>query len=96
MDIVHLYPFENTSKLEDIEQTPSLFPILDDEGTLFIGIENLTPGGNLSLLFQLAEATANSEMVRANIQWHYLSNYIWVELLPGFNIIDDGNQQNWL
>ncbi|GAA4272692.1 hypothetical protein U6A24_08055 [Aquimarina gracilis] len=87
--IIHLYPFDNTSRHEDIQQNPSLFPILIDDGTLFIGIENLTPGGTLSILFQLAEATANSEMERAEINWHYLSNNKWVELLPDFNIISD-------
>lgn len=89
MDIVHLYPFENTSKFEDIEQGPTLFPLINEEGTLFLGIENLTLGGNVSLLFQLAEATADSEMNRAKVNWHYLSNNNWVPLLPDFNIISD-------
>lgn len=89
MEIVHLYPFENTSKHEDIEQTPTLFPYFDDEGTLFIGIEEITPGGSLSLLFQLAEATADSEQDRADIHWHYLANNNWVELLPEFDVISD-------
>lgn len=89
MEIVHLYPFENTSKSEDIEQNPTLFPYFDDEGTLFIGIEELTPGGSLSLLFQLAEATADSEQDRAKINWHYLSNNAWVALLPDFDVISD-------
>ncbi|MDT7828242.1 hypothetical protein RQM65_06165 [Pricia sp. S334] len=88
--ITHLYPFENTSKGEDIEQVPTLFPYFDDEGTLFIGLEALTPGGNLSLLFQLAEATADSEQDRAHIDWHYLTGNTWVQLLPDFDVIDDG------
>lgn len=89
IDIIHLYPFTNTSKFEDIKNNPTLFPFHDKEGALFIGIEDLTPGGNLSMLFQLAEATANSEMDRAKIHWEYLSNNNWIELLPDFNIISD-------
>lgn len=89
MEIVHLYPFEKTSKGEDIQQNPTLFPYFDDEGTLFIGIEELTPGGSLSILFQLAEATADSEQDRAKINWHYLSNNAWVALLPDFDVISD-------
>ncbi len=89
MHIIHLHPFENTSKLEDINDTPTLFPFIDKEGTLFIGIENLIPGGNLSILFQLAEATANSEMDRAEIDWHYLKNNNWEILKPDFDIISD-------
>jgi len=89
LEIVHLYPYENTSKGEDIEQNPTLFPYFDAQGTLFIGIENMTPGGNLSLLFQLAEATANSESNRAEIKWHYLSNNQWIPLRTDFNVISD-------
>ncbi len=90
MDIIHLYPFENTSKYEDIDQGDvTLFPEINEEGTLLIGIENVTPGSTLSILFQLAEATANSEMDRAQINWYYLRNNTWVELLQDFNIISD-------
>lgn len=90
MELVHLYPFENTSKFENIEKEPTLFPYFNDEGNLFIGLDNLTSGGNLSLLFQLAEATADSEINRATINWHYLTNNSWRPLLPGFDIISDG------
>ncbi len=90
IDIIHLYPFEKTSKLEDIEQQPTLFPYFNDEGTLFIGFENCSPGGNLSLLFQLAEATADSESDRAKIAWHYLGGNQWKKLLQDFDIIADG------
>ncbi|MBP0904185.1 hypothetical protein ACFSKN_08110 [Mariniflexile gromovii] len=89
IDIIHLYPYENTSKFEDIEQNPTLFPFFDDEGTLFIGIENITPGGTLSILFQLAEATADSEQDRADIHWYYLSNNKWIKLLSDFDVISD-------
>ncbi len=89
IDIVHLYPYENTSKVEVIDQNPTLFPFHDNDGTLFVGIDELVPGGNLSILFQLAEATAESEMDRAIINWHYLSNNNWLDLKPDFNIISD-------
>ncbi|MCD2257712.1 baseplate J/gp47 family protein [Psychroserpens luteolus] len=89
MDIIHLYPYENTSKHEDIEQSPTLFPYFDAEGTLFIGIENITKGGNLSILFQLAEATANSELDRAQVDWAYLSENKWKPLAYDFDIISD-------
>lgn len=90
IDIVHLYPYENTSKHEDITASPALLPFFDDEGTLFIGIENLIPGGQLSILFQLAETTADSEADKATILWQYLSENVWKELRPGFEVISDG------
>ena len=89
IDIIHLYPFDNTSKFEDISQDPPLFPTHVEMGTLFIGFENLKPLANLSLLFQLAEATADSEMNRAITKWHYLSNNSWKELRPDFDVVTD-------
>ena len=89
IEIIHLYPYENTSKQEDIAQNPTLFPYFDDEGTLFIGIEELSPSSNLSLLFQLAEATADSEQDRAKIDWYYLTNNQWIPLRTDFEIISD-------
>jgi hypothetical protein len=68
---------------------PTLFPYFGHEGTLFIGIENLTPGANLSVLFQLAEATADSEQNRAKVDWYYLSNNEWIVLQPDFDVISD-------
>src|SRR5690554_5666364 len=89
IEIVHLYPFENTSRREDIEGNPTLLPHFDDEGTLFIGLENITIGGQLSILFQLAEATADSEENRAKIEWHYLTHNTWKTLRPDFDVIND-------
>ena len=89
MELLHLYPYENTSKHENIEESPTLLPYFEDEGSLFIGLEEVIAGGNLSLLFQLAEATADSEQNRAKINWYYLSNNSWKPLLPDFDIISD-------
>ena len=92
IQLIHLYPFENTHKLESIETTPTLLPSYTDEGTLFIGLEKAVPGATLNLLFQLAEATANSEAegLDEKIKWHYLHNNSWDNpLRPGFEIIED-------
>ena len=89
IDIIHLYPFDNTSKHEDILNKPTLFPYFDDEGTLYIGIENITAGGQLSILFQLAETTADSETDRAKVEWAYLSSNAWKPMREGFEVISD-------
>ena len=89
IELIHLYPYEGTYKHEDIEVSPTLFPYFNDEGTLFIGLKDLRPGANLNLLFQLAEATADSELDRAQVVWHYLSNNQWIPLRDGFEIIAD-------
>ena len=89
IDLVHLYPFEQTSKFENLETSPTLLPTFTDEGTLFIGLKDLRPGANLNLLLQLAEATADSERNRAVINWNYLTGNRWLQLRTGFELIDD-------
>ena len=90
LEFFHLYPFENTHKKEEATLQPALFPTHCDQGSLFIGLKQLVPGNNLNLLFQLAEATANSEADRADVQWQYLAANQWRPLRPGFEVLDDG------
>ncbi|MBK8194089.1 MAG: baseplate J/gp47 family protein [Lewinellaceae bacterium] len=89
IDFVHLYPYENTNKVEDITKTPCLLPTFRDEGTLYIGLNKLQPGGSLNLLFQLAEATADTEQDRADVRWYYLTGNHWLPLRKGFEVIAD-------
>ncbi|SHE51775.1 baseplate J/gp47 family protein [Pedobacter caeni] len=89
IDLIHLYPYENTFKSEELEQQPALFPTFCDEGSLYLGLKDLQPGSNLNVLFQLAEATADSESDRVNVQWHYLENNFWKPLREGFEVLDD-------
>ena len=89
IDLIHLYPYEGTYKHETITQQPTLLPTFCDEGTLFLGLKDLVPGSNLNLLFQLAEATADSEADPEDVRWHYLDNNQWKALRPGFEVLDD-------
>ena len=89
IDLIHLYPFPNTYKPEELELQPALFPTFCEEGTLFIGLKDLQPGSNLNLLFQLAEATADSESERVEVQWYYLENNSWKALRKGFEVLED-------
>jgi len=90
IQLIHLYPFESTYSLEDITTAPSLLPVFTDEGTLFIALDNITKGNVLNLLFNMAEATANTEMSKPKINWSYLSSNIWKDLKPGFGVSNDG------
>lgn len=89
IDLIHLYPYANTYKTEITAQQPTLFPTFCDEGNLFLGIKDLVPGSNVHILFQLAEATADSESEREELQWYYLENNNWKQLRPGFEILND-------
>lgn len=60
------------------------------QGNLYLGIENLNPPQNLSLLFHLAEGSANDEEGEPPIvHWSYLSNNEW-RPLPDDYLISDG------
>jgi hypothetical protein len=52
----------------------------DSEGELYLGISGLSPPQNLSLLFQVADGTANPLAPKPNphIAWSYLKNNEWV------------------
>ncbi len=85
----HLYPFDNSHREESLEASPTLLNYIDNEGSLYLGFESLTPGAGLHLLFQLAEATADSECPKAQLNWYYLKQNNWFELRPGFEIVED-------
>ncbi len=89
INLIHLYPYKNTHKAVDIQNEPSLFPVFCDEGTLFLGLKELVPGTIVNILFQLAEATADTESEKAELHWHYLDNNEWKALRNGFEILDD-------
>jgi hypothetical protein len=89
VQLLHLYPFENTFKEEVLDLQPPLLPVFCDEGTLFVGLDRLQPYGNLNLLFQLAEATADSESEKAEVEWFYLSSNTWKRLRKGFEVLND-------
>jgi hypothetical protein len=76
-----------TEKLEGAANQYS--GLLQEEGMLFIGIENLKPLQSLSLLFQLAEGSAEDEdNDPPAIHWSYLINNEW-RPLKGENIVAD-------
>lgn len=89
IDLIHLYPYEGCFKPEELQQSPMLFPGFCDEGNLYIGLEGLVPGSNLSMLLQFAEATADSESDREKPVWYYLENNRWKLMREGFEILGD-------
>jgi hypothetical protein len=87
--LIHLYPYTGTYKQEEIRLNPPLLPTFCDEGTLFLGLKDLVPGENLNLLFQLAEATSDSESDPQDLNWYYLVNNGWQPLRNKFEVLDD-------
>ncbi|HLP10607.1 MAG TPA: hypothetical protein VK177_01680, partial [Flavobacteriales bacterium] len=73
-----------------VKTSPSitLLPVFNDEGTLYIGITNLTPPQNLSVLFKVAEGSADPDLPKQNVNWSYLRDNEWIDF-PKFNILSD-------
>lgn len=93
----HLHPFEASNR-EYFDYDPtvdnpinSLLPPFTDEGALYIGLQNYTPGSNLQLLFQLAEATADPDVTPnpERPHWAFLAGNIWTPLAYDEQILDD-------
>jgi hypothetical protein len=99
--LYHLYPFAHTYLEHADSRQTTLLPTFSDQeapgrqapirnrGNLFIGLHDLVPGSNLHLLFQLAEATADSDLDRETVRWYYLRGNEWVRLRPGFDVLAD-------
>jgi len=92
MGLIHLYPYDGTYENMDIDAQPGMLPLFCGEGYLFLGVQNLLPGENLNILFQLAEATADSEDAPDLVHWEYLSNNQWGALKPDQQVIADGTE----
>ena len=92
LSLIHLYPFTGTYEPMQVTLQPPLFPLVCDEGTLFVGLDGLVPGNNVNFLFQLAEATANSESDPATVYYSYLAGNQWRPLRTGFEVLHDGTE----
>jgi hypothetical protein len=86
--LLHKYPFEE-GNYKPLGTTANFMPVVNDEGTLFIGLQQAVPGTNITLLFQLAEFTADPDMNRADIQWQYLAGNEWKVLEKNTQILSD-------
>lgn len=77
----HLMPFGNAEQHPYLTSTDgvALLPQSGFEAEFYIGIGELVPPQNLSLLFQVAEGTANPLAAKPDphIQWSYLHHNQW-------------------
>lgn len=74
--VFHVEPFGLTPMNE--ETVSNLLPQLA-RGALFIGLGNLTPPQNISILFQMVDGSANPdiEVKRDDVKWSYFDETIW-------------------
>ena len=87
--ISHLQPFGYNEVQEDpATQEYAFLPQYENEGELYIGIRDLHPPQNLSVLFQMAEGSADANLDQVPLQWSYLSEDRWISLDQG-SILSD-------
>lgn len=102
--IFHIHPFgyaeirpDSTGEgypLRCRESSVSCHPFLpryENEGELYIGISNVKAPQNVSLLFQMAEGSADPDLKPSSIQWACLSDNRWLDLHHG-NIVSDSTR----
>ncbi|NJM23334.1 MAG: hypothetical protein HC907_34210, partial [Richelia sp. SM1_7_0] len=65
-----------------------LLPNYGEEGSLYIGIRNLQPPQNISILFQMIVGSGNGEIPQPPINWSYLSGNSWREFQDTERISD--------
>ncbi|HEX5172262.1 MAG TPA: baseplate J/gp47 family protein [Cyclobacteriaceae bacterium] len=86
---IHITPFG--SKDISLNAIKKLLPAIDNEGELFIGIENLKTDQTLSVLFQVAEGSADPLAVKQEMFWYFLGqDNEWISFEKE-NIVDNTN-----
>lgn len=89
--IYQIEPFGYRELAREDDHPQYLLPQHSDEGELYIGLGDLVPPQNLSLLFQLAEGSADPDVAREPLSWSYLDGNRWLSLEQGRLLSDTTN-----
>ena len=89
--LFHLEPFGYREMTSDAAGSYLFLPQFDNEGELYIGLSGLAPPQNLSLLYQLAEGSADPDLGHEAVYWSYLSGNLWHSLEEGRLLADATN-----
>jgi hypothetical protein len=88
----HLHPFGcRQIYAEGLISGSGIIPTFQDEGCLFLGLKEATPGMQVNLLFELERNDKWSVGKRPEIRWQYLSHDIWKPLKAERILFDDTN-----
>ncbi len=90
--LYHIQPFGYSECQPETKLAGAMFlPQFDYEGELYIGLRDLGMAQTLSLLFQMAEGSANPDLPVEPVRWHYLSGNRWLSLEQG-RLLEDGTR----
>lgn len=91
--LVHLHPFggvnvNQTINPNRLELGATLFPQFDDEGYLYLGLEEAQPQDEVTLLIQVVSGTGKANLTTPALHWYYRTEQGMVAL-PSENLLDD-------
>ncbi len=76
---IHITPF-GSKAVSNNDSSKPLFPAFENEGELYIGVENFKTDQTLSILFKVSEGSADPLISKEEINWSYLgSNNEWLD-----------------
>jgi len=87
----HVEPFgvaENHPFITTNHPFISLMPVYKNEGSLYIGVSGLRPSETLSILFKVAEGSADPDLEKQPVTWKYMVNNEWKKF-PQLKILSD-------
>ena len=95
--VMQIHPFgqvdlHDTDALVDKYGEPAgyfLLPQFNDDGHLYIGLEDLEDKQEVSMLLQVVSGTENSDLDLPEVEWNYLSDDGWVRF-DDDEILSDG------
>ncbi|MCW3084480.1 MAG: hypothetical protein JWP12_1846 [Bacteroidetes bacterium] len=87
----HVEPFgvaENHPFITKNTAFINLLPVYTNEGSLYIGCANLNAPETLSILFKVAEGSADPDLDKQPVEWSYMVNNEWIQF-PQLKILSD-------
>ncbi|MGB1204932.1 MAG: hypothetical protein ACPG5B_04750 [Chitinophagales bacterium] len=75
-EFFHIHPFGN-APIQHHNNT-FLLPSYQEEGILYIALDEIYAPQSLSLFFQMEEGSAESVNNKSKVKWHFLSNNEWI------------------
>ncbi|HZF48939.1 MAG TPA: baseplate J/gp47 family protein [Polyangiaceae bacterium] len=84
--VLHIHPFGHSDVAADADPTATAFSLLpryENDGELYLGLRGASPPQTVSILFQLAEGSADPDGAPQPVKWSYLSGDRWIPLDDG-------------
>ncbi len=86
----HVTPFGYAAINNKLQTSVTALPDYENEGELYVGLENVLPSTTLKILFQVSDGTSNPLKPENLVEWSYLSANNWKRFSKS-DVIDTTN-----